>query len=279
MGAFSIFSQNTFKNDYTFFDLETTGIYPLAGDRIIEMAMIKVSNGKILDKLHILLNPEKEIPEEAQNIHKITNEMLRDKPVFSLNIANKLLSFIGNSILVAHNASFDIGFLSKEFAKLGIIYEEWDALDTLKMSRSAFPYEKRHNLESMIKMYGIEISDKFHRASYDTEQLVKLFFCLLDEDEFNDKSIETLIKKYGFSGYGIHKFIPAFIREAMIEKKIITGKYKRRNGEIVDISIIPKAPVWAQDKWFLLANFVDTGEEVVLYCNNFIEIKRMENET
>jgi len=111
MATFSIFSQNIIKNSYVFFDVETTGLYPFLGDRIIEIAMIKVSNGKTIDKLDMLLNPEIPIPEEAKMIHKITDEMLKDKPVFSLDICNKLLAFIGNSILVAHNASFDLGFL------------------------------------------------------------------------------------------------------------------------------------------------------------------------
>ncbi|HOJ63219.1 MAG TPA: 3'-5' exonuclease [Spirochaetota bacterium] len=273
MGVFSIFSQNIVNNEYVFFDVETTGFYPFCGDRIIEIAMIKVRNGNIIDRLEMLLNPEMPIPEEAKSIHNIDDEILKDKPIFSSDIAKRLLDFIGKAILVAHNASFDIGFLSMEMARLGFIYEDWKAIDTLKMARSAFPYEKRHNLESMVKRYNLEIDNEFHRAGFDTEQLMKVFFSLIDEEEFRNKNIDTLIKKYGFCGAGIYKFISAVIREAIIEKREISGRYKKRDGEIVDISVIPKAPVWANDKWFLLANYTDSGKEVVLYCQNFIELR------
>lgn len=274
MGLFSIFSQNIVNNEYVFFDVETTGLYPLTGDRIIELAMIKVNNGNIIDRFEILLNPEIPIPEEVKSIHKIDDEILKDKPIFSLNIANQIISFIGRAILVAHNASFDLGFLSKELARLGIIYEEWRALDTLKMARVSFPYEKKHNLEYMVKRYNIEIQSDFHRAGFDTEKLVKMFFHLIEEEEFRNKNIDTLIKKYGFSGIGIHKFIPALIREAIIEKKLISGKYKKRDGEIIELSIIPKAPVWANNKWFLMATPSNNGKEIVLFCENFIEINK-----
>ena len=125
MGLFSLFSQSLAKERYLFFDVETTGLFPLTGDRILELAMIKVENGDIIDKYESMFNPQREISEEITNINGISNEMVKDAPIFSREIGEKIVEFVKDTTLIAHNAKFDIGFLSTELARVGITFDGW----------------------------------------------------------------------------------------------------------------------------------------------------------
>jgi DNA polymerase III epsilon subunit len=270
MSLFSLFSQTVAKENFIFFDVETTGLYPLAGDRVIELAMIKVSNGEIVDQLELMFNPEIPIPEEVSNINNITNEMIADCPVFNKDYCEKVINFIDKYTLIAHNAAFDLGFISSEFARNSILFDGWNAIDTLKIAHSIFPGQ-RHRLENLLKIYNILPEGDLHRALNDTVALKKVFFEMLDEVEIRGKNLEQLIKKYGFEGNLLPRSMPAQLREAIIEKKEISGNYKKRNGETVHLSIIPIAPVWVEKKWFLYGQDVSSKKLLSLNGESFIE--------
>lgn len=271
MSLFSLFSQSLIKENYIFFDVETTGLFPLLGNKIIEIAMIKTSKGNVIDTIETFINPQMPIPEEATFINKITNEMIINSPIFDNNFAEKILNFIGDNILVAHNAPFDLSFLSVELGRIGITFDRWEAIDTLKIANEIFPGQK-NRLENLIKRYNLLPEGNLHRALVDTDALRKIFFEFLDESEIRSYSIDQLIKKYGFSGKNIYRAIPGIIREALIEKKRIQGVYKTREKKIINLSIIPKAPIWVEKKWVLLAKEEKTNQELYLYCDNFLEI-------
>ncbi len=270
MGIFSLFSQSLINETYVFFDVETTGLYPLAGDRIIEIAMIKTSRGNIVDTLTELINPGRELSREAKNINKIDEEMLKNCSQFNEELSCKILNFIENAVLVAHNASFDLGFLSVELGRLGISFERWRAIDSLLMAREIFPGQK-NSLDSLVRRFNIMPEGELHRALIDTDSLRKIFFEFLEEDTVRNQSSEQLIKKFGFKGDNMPRFIPASIREAIIEKKIIQGKYMSRDSSIIEIKIEPIAPVWVDKKWFLLAKDRTIRKIVSLYCERLID--------
>jgi len=272
MSLFSLFSQSVAKENFVFFDVETTGLFPLAGDRIIELAMIKVSNGEIIDQFEMKFNPGMPIPPEVTNINKITNEMVADCPLFNKDICHQVLTFIDNNTLVAHNAPFDLSFLSCDFARNSMTFEGWNAIDTLKIAKSIFPGQ-RHRLENLLKIYSILPDGDLHRALTDTAALKKVFFEMLDEVEIRGKTLEQLIKKYGFEGNIHPRSIPAKIREAIIEKKTVVGKYQKRTGETVKLSIVPLAPVWSDKKWFFLGEEIKSKEILSLNVDSFIEIE------
>ncbi len=271
MSLFSLFSQSLAKQNYIFFDVETTGLYPLAGDKIIEIAMIKTSKGEIIDTIETMINPNRSIPKEATNINNISDEMVKDSPVFDKKYSEKIIDFIGDYTLVAHNASFDLGFLSVELGRNGIMFERWKAIDTLKIAKEIFPGQK-NKLESIMRRYNIMPEGDVHRALVDTDVLRRIFFEFLEESEIRSKSFDQLIKNYGYQGQYLHRSIQGRIREAIIEKKIINGKYRKRSGEIISLSILPISPVWKDDKWFLLAKDPKTNKELVVFCENFLEI-------
>jgi len=264
LSLLSLFSHTIAKEDFVFFDVETTGFYPLAGDRIIEIAMIRCSKGNVTGTLEVMFNPGIPIPEEASRVNKITDDMLADKPHFDKEIGTQIVEFIGDSILVAHNASFDIGFLSFELARTGIIYRDWKAIDTLKMSQKLFPNQK-NKLESLMRRYNIMPEGDLHRALIDTDSLKKVFFELINESDIRNKTLEVLIREFGLAGVNIHKFIPARIREAMVDGTALSGSYKKRNGEIIELNIMPVAPVWSAKKWYLIAK--DIKENTILSIN------------
>ena len=111
-----------------------------------------------------------------------------------------------------------------------------------------------------------------HRALVDTDVLRKIFYEFLEESEIRSKSFEQLITDYGFQGQYLHRSIPAVLRESMIEKKTINGKYRKRDGTTIELSVLPISPIWVDNKWFLLAKNKETKKEIALFCENFIEI-------
>jgi DNA polymerase III epsilon subunit len=271
MSLFSLFSQSLAKQNYIFFDVETTGLHPLSGDKIIEIAMIKTSKGEIIDTIETMINPNCAIPKEVTNINNITNEMVKKAPKFDNKYGEKIINFIGDYTLVAHNAAFDLSFLSVELGRNGIVFERWKAIDTLQIAKEIFPGQK-NKLESIMRRYNIMPEGDVHRALIDTDVLRKIFFEFLEESEIRSKSLDQLINYYGFQGQYLYSSIPAIIRESIIEKKSVNGKYRKRDGEILSLSFIPISPVWVDDKWFLIAKDHKTKKELVLYCENFLEI-------
>ncbi len=121
-------------------DTETTGLSAREGHRIIEIGAVEMINYSLTgEKLHLYINPEREIDEGAQAIHGISGEFLQDKPVFS-DVADIFLEFIGQDMLVIHNAPFDVGFLNAEFERCQRpLLQDARVTDTLALARQSFP--------------------------------------------------------------------------------------------------------------------------------------------
>ena len=139
-------------------DTETTGLDPASGHRIIEIGCVELINRKLSgNRFHVYLNPDREIDAGAVSVHGLSSEFLADKPRFP-DIAKDLIDFIKGSELVIHNASFDLGFLNKEFSLLGAGYapvtEFCSVLDTLLMARKKHPGQ-RNSLDALCKRYGV----------------------------------------------------------------------------------------------------------------------------
>ena len=131
-------------NRYVALDVETTGLSARNGDRVIEIGAVAIEGQSIVDEFSSLIDVDKRIPWRVQQVHGITNEMLSGEPKPD-EVLPEFYEFITGSILVAHNASFDIGFLRHEFALLGMSLNN-RSLCTLKMSRKLYPYLPNHKL-------------------------------------------------------------------------------------------------------------------------------------
>ena len=161
-------------------DTETTGISPRDGHRVIEIGALELMHhlptGK---KLHIYINPERDIDDGAVAVHGLTNAFLSDKPLFA-EIVDKFLSFIGDAPLVIHNASFDMGFINAELDKIQHPTLPMNrAIDTLAIARKKFPGAQA-NLNALCRRFEIDNSHRdLHGALVDADLLASVYVELL----------------------------------------------------------------------------------------------------
>ena len=157
-------------------DTETTGLNPLTGDRLVEIGCVEIYNriptGQVY---HVYLNPQRDMPVEAFNVHGLSTEFLADKPLFA-QVVDDFLAFIAGDPLVIHNAAFDIGFLNAELAKLGRPALTFDrVVDTLSLARRRHPGAS-NRLDDLMNRYGIDSSRRTkHGALLDSELLAEVY--------------------------------------------------------------------------------------------------------
>ncbi len=158
------------------FDTETTGFSFADGDRMVEIGCLemvnKVETGRTF---HAYFHPERTMPPEAQRVHGLSDAFLADKPLF-LHLVEDLLDFIGDSPLVAHNASFDFGFLNGELKRCSrATVERHRMVDTVAMARMRHPGAK-HSLDALCNRYGIDRSHRtLHGALLDAQLLAQVY--------------------------------------------------------------------------------------------------------
>ncbi|RMF16705.1 MAG: DNA polymerase III subunit epsilon [Gammaproteobacteria bacterium] len=164
-------------------DTETTGIDPRDGHRIIEIGCVELIERRLTgNHYHVYINPEREVEDEALEVHGISNEFLADKPVFR-SIAREFLDFVRGAELIIHNAPFDVGFINHEFALLkdpefGRIEDVCTITDTLVMARKKYPGQ-RNSLDALCKRFGIDNSHReLHGALLDSEILADVYLAM-----------------------------------------------------------------------------------------------------
>ena len=161
-------------------DTETTGLDPSQGHRIVEIGALELINHVPTGRtFHAYINPERAVPAEAEAVHGLNTVFLRDKPVFA-KIADDFLEFIADSIIVIHNAGFDLAFINAELAWLGkspVVPER--AVDTLYLARQKHPMGP-NSLDALCKRYGVDNSRRSkHGALLDSELLAEVYIELI----------------------------------------------------------------------------------------------------
>ena len=158
------------------FDTETTGLNPLGGDRMVEIGCVEIVNRVETGRhFHCYFYPERSMPFEAEMVHGLTNAFLSDKPLFG-DKAEELLDFLEDSPLVAHNASFDFGFLNYELERCGRQTVSMNRMrDTLQLARTKHPGAK-HSLDALCMRFGIDRSHRVkHGALLDAQLLAQVY--------------------------------------------------------------------------------------------------------
>jgi DNA polymerase-3 subunit epsilon len=158
------------------FDTETTGLDPMAGDRVIEVAALELVNDLPTGRhFHALVHPQRDIPEGATRVHGITLDRLEGKPLFA-EIADDLLAFLGDGKLVAHNAPFDFGFLDAEFSRVGRpALDRERMVDTLALAKARFP-GMPNSLDALCRRFAIDLSERTtHNALLDCRLLAEVY--------------------------------------------------------------------------------------------------------
>jgi len=161
-------------------DTETTGFDPGTGDRIVEIGAVELLNHMPTgNTYHQYINPQRDMPQDAFEVHGLSEEFLRDKPVFS-DIAQAFLDFVGDAKLVIHNASFDMKFLNAELKWVGKPLLPMDqTIDTLAMARRKFPGAQA-SLDALCRRFNIDNSARtLHGALLDSEILAEVYLELI----------------------------------------------------------------------------------------------------
>ena len=161
---------------YCVLDLETTG-FSAKTEKITEVGMMKVKNGEVIDEFSCFVNPEKHIPERVTEVTNITDEMVKDAKTID-QVFPEVLDFIKDSVLVAHNAPFDMGFLKQNAKVLGYEFD-YTYIDTLSLAKDLFPDYKKYKLGKIAENLGIKV-EVAHRALDDVDTTVKVFRVMLD---------------------------------------------------------------------------------------------------
>jgi len=161
-------------------DTETTGLDPADGHRVIEIGCIELDDhfptGRSWQRY---LNPERDMPVEAERIHGITSAFLADKPLFAA-VAGELMAFLGDAPLVIHNAGFDLKFLNAELARIEAApIPPGRAIDTIELAKVKFP-GARYSLDELCKRFAIDLSGRSkHGALLDAELLAQVYLELI----------------------------------------------------------------------------------------------------
>jgi len=181
--------------EFVVFDLETTGS-KIPPSRITEIGAYRVKNGEVLDEFQTLINPEIPIPRFITELTGIDDEMVADAPLFA-EIADAFLSFIGDSILVAHNSGFDMRFLNFEIGRMFGSYRLANpCLCTVQLSRKLLPDILNHKLKTVAAHYEIDLVNH-HRASADAYATAHIFVNLLTKLQSRGVNDLAAIRKLG----------------------------------------------------------------------------------
>ena len=174
------------NTEYCVFDLETTGISHIT-EKITEVGIIKIKNGEVIDTFECFVNPEKPIPQKVVEVTHITDDMVKDAETID-KVMPKILEFMGDSVLVAHNADFDIGFMKYNCEQLGLKFE-YTHIDTLRLAKAIFPEFTKYKLGIIADKLGIKV-DVAHRALDDVKTLVAVFKEMIERAK--DKKAKTI---------------------------------------------------------------------------------------
>lgn len=199
---------------FSILDIETTGFSPRQGDRIIEISIINTDlEGNVADTYETLINPQRDMG--ACWVHGITAEMVADAPLFE-EVYEDILEMIDESVIVAHNARFDLRFLNHEMERAGAGISALDGICTLGLSRGLFPGLPSYKLQTLCEYFDIEMKEA-HSAYGDSVSTRELF------RELKDK----YIAEYGYENFRLNLVDNLLVRHGLLKGKTHRREYKR----------------------------------------------------
>lgn len=237
--------QNWTELEYVAFDTETSGPYPIESE-IIELGAIKWKNGEIVDRFQTLLKPSKPLQSDNIRIHGITNEMVQEAPDMKSKIS-EFKMFIENSVLIAHHAPFDLGFLTIDFEKNNLNFPNTVNLCTSLLSR-ALLHTTNHKLQTLIKELNL-IGGAAHRAYDDAYACFQVFQKCVEKLGTNvnlEKLLQIQIKNLDWKNYSVNMFadqkIKTLVQKCWQQKPInivyASGQTKSKPRMITPMGIV-----------------------------------------
>ena len=264
------------EEEFVVFDIETTGLNSHT-NKIIEIGAVKIKAGRIIDRYSQLINPGISIPYHITEITSITNEQVANQPKID-EVIGKFVDFIGDAVLVAHNAPFDMGFIKRDIKEYLNIDLENSVIDTLQMARDLFPDFKKYGLGDLNKSLGLAL-EKHHRAVDDSQATANMFIIFLEK--YKEKGIEYL--KDINKGFEVNVKKQS-LKNSMVQVKTQEGlknMYKLvSEGHIKYFgnkkARIPKSVLKENREGLIVgsslsAHFMNSGELVELYLRHDLE--------
>jgi len=229
--------------EFTVFDTETTGLQPQEGDRIVEIAAIRIKGDKILGTFESLANPGRAISDAAFEVNHITPMMIKGAPKIEA-ILPEFLAFCGNSCLCSYNAGFDMGFLNHELKRMGRDFlRQAQIVDILKMSRRLLPGLERYALWFVAQQLGLKEQQQ-HRALSDVRLTLGVFNRL--RDNLNRKGVDDFDNFLSLFGLGMNYTNDLNNRKIVqIQEAIDLGiklniRYISSSGQVTEREVTPK---------------------------------------
>ncbi|CAG7602633.1 DNA polymerase III PolC-type [Paenibacillus solanacearum] len=256
--------------EYVVFDIETTGL-SVTSNKIIEIAGVKMKEGKEVGRFASFINPHERIPYHIQQLTNINDDMVRDAPELA-EMLPKFIEFVGDSILVAHNARFDIGFIQANCKQLGLPEVPNPVLDTLELARLLFPTMKNHRLNTLADKFKVSL-ENHHRAIDDSIALGHVLYHLLKDA--GDRGYATLEQLNDQVGKNLNTQRPF---HSCIYAKNMTGK--KNLYTLISLSHteyfhreprIPKSKLTEMREGLIISSGCEKGEFFETVLNKSVE--------
>jgi DNA polymerase-3 subunit alpha (Gram-positive type) len=256
--------------EFVVFDIETTGL-SVTNHKIIEIAAVRMAKGKEIDRFSTFVNPHEPIPYAITQLTSITDEMVRDAPDID-PVIREFKRFVGDAVLVAHNAQFDIGFVQHALKQAGEEPLPNPVLDTLELARLLHPTLKNHRLNTLTELYKVRL-EHHHRAIDDTLALGEVLFHLLKDAE--GKNIRRLSDFNRFVGQDLRNVRPF---HACIYARNQTGKknlFKLISLSHTDyfhrVACIPRSKLIEYREGLIVSSGCEKGELYETVLNKSLE--------
>jgi len=266
------------KAVFAIFDFETTGLYPYSGDRICEVACVRIEPlRRTVKKFHSLVNPQRPMSYGAYSINGITDDMVKDAPTIE-EILPEFLKFIKGSVLVAYNAGFDLGFLEAALGEKKDALKDYYVVDALTLARRLFRGIGRYNLGNVAMSLGID-SEGEHRALADVMMTLGVFkkelaiLKLEGVDTIADIAYTPSGRKQKSSALKVKDYRIKLIEEAIREEKRLNIVYRSVWNDSVSKRVItPKELRSGYDRSYVIAHCHLKNEERNFRVDGILEI-------
>jgi len=240
-----------------FLDVETTGLRPQWGDRVCEVAMLRVQRGEVVDALQQLVNPQRPMDPRAYAVHGIGDDLLRDAPLFA-EVAGDVADLLCGAVVIGHNIPFDLSFLGAEFARARRELPVSVALDTLRLARRHYQFA-RYALGAVAQALQVSVNGQGHRAMVDVLATRGVFERIADDLwPLGVRTVAQFIAAQGGDVNGVPSMarvpsldVPELIQEALREGRLLYIRYLSERGEQTERLVRP-------------LNVFDSGGELIL---------------
>lgn len=237
---------------FAFLDLETTGLSPWFGDRICEVGIVISEGKRIKEQVQTLVNPERPLSPGAASTSGLSDDELKSAPLFE-EVAPKLLGLLSDTVVVCHNAQFDIQFLDSEFKRLGHEIQIPNLIDTLKLAREFYELPS-NSLLSIAEAFHVPMTAA-HRALDDAHTARGIFFAMMDGLKQFNRPLDEYIGIYNspvWPNEGIQ--LPTELGEAIYSNKRMHIRYVDGEGNETQRWITPKQVLGLADYVYLQAH-------------------------